>query len=401
MNYHIITQDKFFNGYIEDIYELQLEHDNVFWVQGNPGDQPFLTTNRPVEYLGIDKDEIIHRLKKLNPNDRLYVSWYCGIVAQAIVESGIKNPLYAYVMGGEFYADPWEWHCSWLYDKQTYAQYKKIGWIPSVKLSRKNPLHWGRIIDDVKLVREWKSQSLTEYEKKQKEIARIDYLVLPKQADGEYDLIKTLYPSLKAKHVYGLFDQNFDLASKLLTKETVSQSYKILLGNSADPTNNHIDALTFIKKEISAQVDVYSILSYGDTVGKNWAIKTGENLFGDHFYPILDYMDRQSYLDFVNSMDVVVMYHNRQQAAGNIMTALVLGKPVFMKSENVVYKMLKNIGVSAVFDIKQISKRPLNEYIKEAKEKRKETAEIIKNIYSKELRLKYLKELLTVQLKND
>ena len=162
-----------------------------------------------------------------------------------------------------------------------------------------------------------------------------------------------------------------------------------------------MDALTFIKKRIASEIDIYSILSYGDANGRKWAIECGENLFGDHFHPILDYMDRQSYLDFVNSIDVVVMYHNRQQAVGNIMTALVLGKPVFMKSENVVYKMLKNIGVSAVFDIKQISKRPLDEYIKEAKEKRKETAEIIKNIYSKELRLKYLKELLTVQPKND
>lgn len=395
MNYHIITQDKFFNGYIEDIYELQLEHENVFWVQGNPGDLPFLTTSRPIEYLGVDKDEIIHRLQKLDPNDRLYVSWYCGIIAQAIVESGIKNPLYAYVMGGEFYADPWNWHCGWLYDKKTYAQFKKIGWIPSVKLTRKNPLHWFRVVDDVKRVKQWKKLSQIEYDKKQKEIARIDYLVLPKQANGEFELIKTLYPTLNASHVYGVFDQNFDLACKLPTKEFVSQSYKILLGNSADPTNNHIDALAFMKKEISEQVDVYSILSYGDANGRKWAMESGETLFGERFYPILDYMDRQYYLDFVNSMDAVVMYHNRQQAVGNIMTALVLGKPVFMKSENVVYKMLKNLGVSTVYDIEMMKNHFIGECILEAKEKRRNTIAKIKNVYSKELRFKYLKELLT------
>ena len=394
MNYHIFIQDKFFNGYIEDIYELQLEHENVFWVQGNPGDQPYLTTNRPIEYLGVDKDDIIRRLLKLGPNDRLYVSWYCGIIAQAIVESGIKNPLYVYVMGGEFYADPWAWHCSWLYDKQTYAQYKKIGWIPSVKLTRKNPLHWGRVINDIKRVREWKKQSQIEYNKKQKEIARIDYLVLPKQT-CQVKFLKQLYPTLRAKHLYGLFDQNFDLACELSIKEEVGEPYKILLGNSADPSNNHMDALTFIKKGIASKVDIYSILSYGDANGRKWAIECGENLFGEHFHPILDYMDRKSYLDLVNSMDIVVMYHNRQQAAGNIMTALVLGKPVFMKSENVVYKMLKNLGVSTVYDIEMMKNHSIGECILEAKEKRRNTIAKIKNVYSKELRFKYLKELLT------
>lgn len=395
MNYHIITQDKFFNGYIEDIYELKLEHDNVFWVQGNPGDQSFLTTNRPIEYLGVDKDEIIRRLQELSPNDRLYVSWYCGIIAQAIIESGIKNPLYVYVMGGEFYADPWSMHYNWLYDKKTRRKLKQLGWIPHIKLTRKNPLHWCRIIEDIKRLRRWKDQSKIEYDKKLEEVARIDYLVLAKQAHGEYNLIKSLYPTSKAIHVYGLFDQNFDLASKLPLKEYKSQSYKILLGNSAYPTNNHIDGFYFLKKKIKEHIDVYSVLSYGDPNGKKWAVECGTKLFKEHFHPILDYMDRQSYLDFVNSMDIVVMYHNRQQAVGNIMTALVLGKPVFMKSENVVYKMLKDLGVSSVYDIRMITARPLNEYIIEAKEERKETIELIKNGFSMELRLKYLKELLT------
>ena len=61
MNYHVITQDKFFNGYIEDIYDLHLEDDNVFWVQGNPGECPHLTSSRAKEYLTNDKEYIISR----------------------------------------------------------------------------------------------------------------------------------------------------------------------------------------------------------------------------------------------------------------------------------------------------------------------------------------------------
>jgi hypothetical protein len=77
------------------------------------------------------------------------------------------------------------------------------------------------------------------------------------------------------------------------------------------------------------------------------------------------------------------------------MTSLVLGKPVFMKYTNVVYQMLKNIGISSVYDVNLLKEKPLHFYIEEAQTKRQETIELIRNVYSKELRLKYLKKLLT------
>ena len=395
MNYHVITQDKFFNGYIEDIYDLHLEDDNVFWVQGNPGECPLLTSSRTKEYLTNDKEHIINRLRTLSPNDKLFVSWYCGTIAEAIIESGIKNPLYVYLMGGEFYADPWGWHNHWLYDKMTYQKLKNVGYEPTIKWTRRNPLHWGRIIDDLKQLNAWKKQCAIDYKRKVEQIKRIDFIVLPKEAVGEYNLLKTLYPTFRAEHKYGLFDQNFDLASVMPTKQNASKPYRVLLGNSADPTNNHMDGMHFLKKNFIENFDLYSVLSYGDTNGKKWAIECGQKLFGDHFYAVEDYMDRQSYLNFVNSMDAVIMYHNRQQAAGNIMTSLVLGKPVFMKSTNVVYLTLKNLGLPSVYDVNLLKEKPLFFYIEEAKSKRQETIELIRNVYSKELRLKYLKELLT------
>lgn len=394
MNYHIITQDKFFNSYIEDIYELNLEKENFFWVQGNPNEDPYLTTNRKVEYLTNNKEYIIEKLRTLSPNDKLFVSWYCNTIAEAIMESKIPNPLYVYVMGGEFYADPWGWHCNWLYDKKTYQQLMKAGYVPSIKWTRRNPLHWCRIIDDIKRIKQWKDQVKIDYAKKLQEIASIDYLVLPKQAEGELKLIKSLYPTFRAQHVYGTFDQNFDLASKMSTKIENDKSYNILLGNSADPTNNHVDGMMLIKKKLNDDYKLYTVLSYGSELGKKWAMDCGNNLFGDNFYPIVDFMNRHEYLEFLNNMDVVVMYHNRQQAVGNIMTSLVLGKPVFMKSSNVVYQLLKEIGVKTIYGVNEINKKKLSYYIEDAKKYRNETVELIKKVYSKEQRLMYLKELL-------
>lgn len=395
MNYHIITQDKFFNRYIEDIYDLHLEDENVFWVQGNFGDYPYLTTSHKIEYLTNDKEHIINRLKTLSTNDCLFVSWYCGIVAQAILESKIRNPLYVYLMGGEFYADPIGWHNDWLYDRKTHRKLKQIGYIPTIKWTRRNPLNWWRIIDDIKRIRYYTRKLQIEYKRKLLEIERIDYVVLPKQANDEYELLKRLYPTFRAKHVYGLFDQNFDLARNMTMKSTYNYPYRILLGNSADPTNNHIDVMDYVDEVfLKSEIELFTALSYGDKNSKKWVIDYGKKKFGEHFHPIVTFMDRQVYLDFLNSMDVVIMFHNRQQAVGNIMTALVLGKPVFMKSTNAVYKMLKKIGITTVYDVRTLSRLTLSHLITEAMSKRAETICIIEKVYSKKMRLKYLDELL-------
>ena len=80
MNYHIITQDKFFNRYIEDIYDLHLEDENVFWVQGNFGDYPYLTTSHKIEYLTNDKEHIINRL-----------TTYTDVTEQTIYYAGVNT----------------------------------------------------------------------------------------------------------------------------------------------------------------------------------------------------------------------------------------------------------------------------------------------------------------------
>lgn len=393
MNYHIITQDKFFNQYIEDIYELGLDKENIFWVQGDKYELPYLTTEHYVEYLGKNKLSIIDRLLKISENDKLFVSAYNGIVAESIIESKIKNKLYVYVMGAEFYADPWEMHCRWLYDRKTYKKLQQIGWIPTIKWNRRNPLHWYRIFADIMQIIEWKELAKIKYQKKIKEISRIDYLVLPKQALKEYEFIRVLYPTCHAQHVFGVFDQNFDIANKLSIKLTTKQ-FRVLLGNSADHTNNHIDGIEYLYSVLGKDIELYSILSYGDVIGRQIAKEYGNKVYGEKYHAVEEFMDRQKYIDFLNGMDIVVMFHNRQQAVGNIITALVLGKPVFMKSKNVVYQMLKESNVESVYDISQLTSTSIMEYVRQANDKRQDTINKIKKIYSKEHRLQYLRNLL-------
>lgn len=394
MNYHIITQDKFFDQYIEDIYSLHAEQDNVIWVRGNKGDNNYLKTTRPIEYLGTDKSYVVEKLKEINIEDKLFVSCFDTWIGELILLSGILCQVYAYVMGGEFYAEPKGWHASWLYDKATYHQLQLHGEFPYIKWTRRNPLHWVRIFDDIKKIKKFKHEIKEEYLNKEKVVERLNYIVLPEQDREEFMLIKKLYPSIHAEMASGLFDQNFDAAIQLPPKFRVSSCYNILLGNSADPSNNHIEGLRWIKKNIKENCEVYSVLSYGSDLGKQLAIKEGFKLFGKHFHPIMNFMNRSDYLSFLNDMDVIIMNHNRQQAVGNIMTSIVLGKPVILKAKNVVYQMLMSNRLSSVFTLEDCSKFGIEALIQKSTTDITYNREIVSVMYSKRVRLNCLKCLL-------
>lgn len=392
MNYHIITQDKFFDAYIEDIYKLHQEANNVFWVRGEKREMPWLTSKRKVEYLGNDSTQYVKKLRTLKPGDKLFVSWYDMFIGEVILDSGIKNELYVLVMGGDLYAEPFWYHANWLFDSKTlkclknnaYYGYPQINW-------KRKPKNWKKVYDEICKRNAFMPEQCQLYQQKLRTMKRINYLVLPKEDLAEFEFVKKLYSGISCEFAHGVYSQNYDVASIVSTKQyQQGEPINLLVGNSADPTNNYLDAFDWLVKQIkksSRPVRVHTILSYGDKINRDFVIAKGKALFGENFMPITSFMKREEYIAFLNSMDMLVMYHNRQQAVGNIMTAITLGKPVFMKGNNPIYKMLKEQGCSSVYDVTKVSLKQSECMIKSAIVSRQENADIVKKIYSEETRL--------------
>ncbi len=393
MNYHIITQDKFFDAYIEDIYKLHLEANNVFWVRGKKGEMPWLKTDRAVEYLPHDHSLYVDKLRTLKPNDKLFVSWYDMFIGRAILDSGIQNEVYVTVMGGEFYEDPFWYHASWLFDRKTlrsiqkdeYYGYPKIHWIC-------RPKNWKYILRDIRQRREFQPQQQLLFEKKEQAIRRINYMLLPEEDKAEYELIRKLYPQATFPLIpCSPFSQNYDEACLMPTKGIHPEKpLNILVGNSAALTNNYTDAFEWLRKQIrkvSRSIHVYAILSYGDSRNKEKILQQGHKMFGKAFIPITSFMDRKNYLSFLNDMDAIVMYHNRPQACGNIMTCITLGKPVLLKECNPLYIMMKQQGCSSVYDISSVSLKAIDAIIQSAYDDRQQNMAIVRDIFSEETRL--------------
>lgn len=395
MNYHIIIQDKFFECYVEDIYRLHEEKNNVIWVRGNKGESPFFQTTHEVQYIGKDPEHIKELLKVLKKDDKLIISWYDLFIGRIVMASKVPCPIYVYLLGADFYGEPEWWHVEWLYDKKTKKRFLKEYYYP-IFIRKHRPSRMLKYIDDVKRYFALKKKIKQDYEDKNKSLSYVDYIVLTEHSGPEVEFAKQLYPACHAKHIPGVFDQNFDIAKQYATKAIPDgkQPIKILFGNSSDPTGNHIDAFDYIVKNLKCQYEVYSFLSYGEEKCREWTIAYGKKVFGDKFHPVVDYMDKDSFVKFMSEMDVVMMFHNRQQAEGNIMTSLVLGKPVFMKPANPQFDMLKRMGVKPVYDVHEMHTIDLRDAISIAQQNREDTIKRIGDEYSMENRLKHLEKII-------
>ena len=392
MNYHIISQDKFFQSYIEDIYKIGEEANNIFFVRGEEGDSVFFSTERPVEYMGYEKDHIIERLKTIQPSDKLFVAWYDMSMADLIIESGIECKVYSFLMGGEFYNDPPEYHDFWLYDSKTkyYIRRKKRNHGALAfpfRTMYKLPYYLYDSYKHSKYIRE-------QYKHKLATLKRLDFIVAPKEDTAEIDFIKKLYPTCHAEHAIGTFNQNLDLAGNVIYKfeEKQNKPLKILLGNSGDPTNNHMDAIKYMNSSRLFDSEIYCPLSYGDKIYIEYIEKWMQKQLGERFFPLNSFMARDEYVKFLSTIDIFVMNHNRQQAVGNIITALVLGKPVFMKKESVTYRMFKRMNVQHVYDIKKLAESNIDEIRIQTYKDREKTIKILSQFFSENTRLKCLKK---------
>lgn len=107
----------------------------------------------------------------------------------------------------------------------------------------------------------------------------------------------------------------------------------ILVGNSADPSNNHIESLEKLLPCKKDEIRIFVPLSYGDQEHAKKVIETGKAWFGDKFVPITSFMAFDEYLKFLKNIDIAIFNHKRQQAMGNTITLLSMGKTVYIRSD--------------------------------------------------------------------
>ena len=131
----------------------------------------------------------------------------------------------------------------------------------------------------------------------------------------------------------------------------VSLGNKVLIGNSATYSNNHLDIFEKIKK---SNCDFICPLNYGGFDFKSYqkiVIKSGRHYFKNRISFLTKYLSAQQYDKVLCDCNTAIMFHIRQQALANIFKLLFYGVRVFLNEKSLLYKYLLQKGV-IIFNLK-------------------------------------------------
>jgi len=164
---------------------------------------------------------------------------------------------------------------------------------------------------------------------------------------------------------------------------TTKDRPRMLLGNSAIASNRHFEALEVLEGQRTLQeFKVICPLSYGDVQYGKSVAKKGKELLSDDFEPLFDFLEFEDYAKLLANVDAAWMNHKRQQALGNIVALLYLGKKVFLDGSTTSFAYFKDLGVS-IFDSRELDgKKRIDLKLDEGAASR--NAEIIKKEFSRD-----------------
>jgi len=310
---HLVQHVKFIPAYIQLVSRhLQPQRHHFFFVQGGEHYEP---------------DGSVKITRGSDYQSRVAFSWS---LAKSLNQAGkiVLHGLFSSHLIILLWLQPWLWkRCYWVIwggDLYTYAD-RRGGWRWRIKELFRKPLirHFGHLVTyipgDVLLAQKWYG------------------------ATGSYHECLS-YPS---NLFYG-----GDIPPR------GGGGVNVLLGNSADRSNEHFEAYLMLEKFRDKNIHIYAPLSYGDHRYAQEVAAQGRMLFGSKFTPLLDFLPLEEYSKLLAKIDVAVFNHRRQQAMGNTTTLLGMGKKVFMRRDVTPWNFYVDLGVT-IFDVREFNLEPL------------------------------------------
>lgn len=334
---NIIHDEKFIDGIIEvqDLTKDKCCHDYIH-VNNNPSVEFKLI--KYVNRIKIVKPEEFHAFLKEGSYDAVFLHSLFTMPIELIPKIDRKIKVFWF---------------GWGYDMYTQ---------PSLKPAIRIPLNHEKTIEVMANHISQEKQGKTLYQRingrrhrmidrhhYEMAVRRVDYFsgVLP----VEYDMIKNNW-YFKAKKVVYCY-----ISLKTMDKYDNPLPYvegrNILVGNSADANNNHLDVLPYLEKLDLSSRKVYVPLSYAGQPYYIDAVVDGyKKALGEKAILLMDFLPIDEYRSIVGSCGIAIFFHERQQAMGNVEMSLWNGCKVFLSETSVAYRYLKGKGFN-VYTIQQ------------------------------------------------
>lgn len=180
-------------------------------------------------------------------------------------------------------------------------------------------------------------------------IRRMGHLVT--HIGGDVELAREWYGATGQFHECLMYASN--VYTDLPLAQDKSSTVNVQIGNSADPGNNHLEIIEQLAPLKDRDIKLHVPLSYRASPYVDSVIEAGTRVFGDKFQPLTEFMPLEDYRAFLSTIDVAIFNHKRQQAMGNIINLLGLGKKVYLRPEITPWATLRNKGI-VVYDVARI-----------------------------------------------
>jgi hypothetical protein len=133
--------------------------------------------------------------------------------------------------------------------------------------------------------------------------------------------------------------------TKINASSERNRPIKILVGNSAAPSNEHSFALAQLSHLAREYVEVIVPLNYGGNVDYIASIiAQGKAIFADKFIAYTEMLDKTAYDNLLTEVDLAVFAHNRQQGLYVAYAMLCQGKPMYLKQHTSSFLSLSDLG---------------------------------------------------------
>lgn len=189
---------------------------------------------------------------------------------------------------------------------------------------------------------------------------------------GDYAKACALY-GIKAQYIKSCSNIfSFDRTDLDRLMEKTSQLRKkdapkiIQVGNSADPSNQHLEIFEWLKPYANESIEICTPLSYGFHGCEGYrdsVVRRGIELFGAKFKPMLTLLDAKEYNRYLAGVDVMVFNHRRQQGFGNMAISLYMGTKIYLRSEVSTWALLVDEMGCTIFDTREIEKMSLGQFL--------------------------------------
>jgi dTDP-N-acetylfucosamine:lipid II N-acetylfucosaminyltransferase len=163
-----------------------------------------------------------------------------------------------------------------------------------------NWIIWGGDLYQYEFKKNTLKENLDEYMRRFviKRLGYISYLTY-----GDYDLAKEWYQT-NAKPLQAVYNGGtiIDACKKFdgIDANQNKTQINIVVGNSADPANRHIQILETLYKYKDRGIQIFCPISYGDEIYANTIIEYGKERYGEQFHPLTEFLDFDEYCSFLN-----------------------------------------------------------------------------------------------------